>query len=224
MRRQRVIAMIADPAVPAVRPGAERQPGRAPDRIRPDPRPVVCVDLDSTLCDTRHRQPMLAGITDPSTVDWVAYAMACPADAPVPGCCRLVRMLAAAGYRIVILSARDRAARVLTEQWLARFAVPYDDLILGSRAEYGAGLAGYKSRRVRHLMAAGTAVRLMIDDDPAVGPAMAQLGVPTLTVRPPGEVPAAASTPASPVATPMASPVATPVASVAAGTPGTSGV
>lgn len=151
--------------------------------------PVVCVDLDSTLCDTRHRQPMVSG-RDPATVDWAAYALECPDDSPVPGSCTLVRMLAGAGYRIVILSARDHAALDLTRDWLARHTIPYDELILGTSSEYAGRLADYKSEHVRRLLRAGVPVRLVVDDDPSVAPAMAALGVPVLSVRAPGEVPA----------------------------------
>lgn len=147
-------------------------------------RPVVCVDLDSTLCDTRHRQPMVAPQADGAPPDWVAYSLACSGDVPVEGVCALVRILATS-HRIVILSARDVSARELTATWLADHRVPYDDLLLGSDDLYGGGLAAYKVRRIQRIIDAGAPVELMVDDDPAVASALAAVDVPVLTVRPP---------------------------------------
>lgn len=159
--------------------------GFAPGRDVVDSRPVVCVDLDSTLCDTRHRQPMVVG-RDPATVDWVEYSMCCSGDAPVTGVCALVRILAAR-YRIVILSARDRAATRLTERWLADNGVPYDDLVLGTSLDTGGsgGMGGFKVQQVKRMLAAGRDVSLFIDDNADITARIAAIGVAVITVQPP---------------------------------------
>jgi ribonuclease J len=155
----------------------------APAR-EPAKRGIVCVDLDSTLCDTSHRHHLvLPGEERPNT-DWVAYSLACSDDAPIPGTCRLVRLLSA-HYRIVIVSSRDEQSRSLTEAWLTEQDVPFDELILGGIDGAPAGLAEFKVHHVGALLARGENVALVIDDMPGLPAAMAPLGVPVLTVRPP---------------------------------------
>lgn len=146
------------------------------------PRTTICVDLDSTLCDTSHRHHLVDD--ERENTDWVAYSLACAADAPIEGACRLVRLLAR-NHRIVLLSSRDEQARGLTETWLAAQDVPYDELILGGTDGAPAGLAEFKVHHVAALLERGEQVALVVDDLPGLPDAMEPLGVPVLTVRPP---------------------------------------
>ena len=147
-------------------------------------RATVCVDLDSTLCDTSHRHHLvLPGDERPNT-DWVAYSMACENDAPIAGTCRLVRLLATR-FRIVLVSSRDEQSRTLTEGWLAAQGIPFDELILGGVNGVPAGLTEFKLHHVGALLERGEQVALVIDDMPGLPAAMEPLGVPVLTVRPP---------------------------------------
>jgi len=150
-----------------------------------DARATVCVDLDSTLADTRHRHHMVDP-EDRERTDWVAYSLACAADAPIEGACGLVRMLAQT-YRVVIVSSRDEKARSLTEAWLAEHDVPYDELVLGGDGSAPADLGEFKVHHVQRLLERGDRVVLVVDDLPVLPVAMAKagLGVPVLTVRPP---------------------------------------
>jgi len=145
-------------------------------------RGTICVDLDSTLCDTSPRHHLIAEPREDT--DWVAYSLACENDVPIPGACRLVQLLAP-HYRIVIVSARDEAARELTEAWLAAQGVPYDELILGGIDGAPRGLEDFKVHHVGGLVGRGEQVALMVDDLPSLPVAMQLLGVPVLTVRPP---------------------------------------
>jgi ribonuclease J len=152
--------------------------------VAPAKRGIVCVDLDSTLCDTSHRHHLvLPGDERPNT-DWVAYSLACSDDAPIPGTCRLLHLLSA-HYRIVVVSSRDEQARTLTEAWLAEHDLPFDELILGGVDGAPGGLAEFKVHHVGALLSRGENVALVIDDMPGLPAAMAPLGVPVLTVRPP---------------------------------------
>lgn len=145
-------------------------------------RGTICIDLDSTLCDTSPRHHLIA---DPrEDTDWVAYSLACENDMPIPGACRLVQLLAP-HYRIVIVSARNEAARGLTERWLAAHGVPHDELILGGGDGAPAGLEDFKVHHVGGLVGRGEQVALMVDDLPSLPVAMQLLDVPVLTVRPP---------------------------------------
>lgn len=145
---------------------------------------VVCFDLDSTLCDTRHRHHLVLPGEERDQTDWVAYSLACADDAPIEGACRLLRLLAR-HWRIVLVSSRDEQARPLTERWLAEHGIPYDELILGGTDGAPAGLEDFKVHHVRTLLDAGLRVVLVVDDLPTLPAAMAAIGVPTLSVRPP---------------------------------------
>ena len=166
-------ARSATPGIPAAVLGAARQT------------PTVCVDLDSTLCDTRHRQHMIHAADDPVPTDWRAYSLACADDAPIEGSIALLRLLALS-CRIVILSARDEAARGLTERWLRDHQVPYDRLILYRPQVDDADMGAFKAAQVERLRAEGAEVALMVEDALPVAASIRALGVATLLVRPPG--------------------------------------
>ena len=144
-------------------------------------RSTVCVDLDSTLCDTSHRHHMVLDGDERVNTDWVAYSLACADDARIEGTCRLVRMLAE-HHKIVLISSRDEQARSLTEAWLAEHNVPYDELILGDGT---VGLEEFKAHHVAALIERGETVELVIDDLTTLPATLAPLGIPVLTVRPP---------------------------------------
>jgi ribonuclease J len=144
-------------------------------------RSTVCVDLDSTLCDTSHRHHMVLDGEERVNTDWVAYSLACADDTRIEGTCRLVRILAE-HHRIVLLTSRDQQARSLTEKWLAEHDVPYDELIMGDGT---VGLEEFKAHHVAALIERGENVELVIDDLPTLPAALEPLGIPVLTVRPP---------------------------------------
>ncbi len=184
-------------AAPAAgHPGPDRPAGFASPSETPRPgtflegaagvpeRPTVCVDLDSTLCDTRHRRHMIRAADDPVPMDWRAYSLACTDDAPIEGPITLLRLLAPA-CRIVILSARDEAARGLTERWLREHEVPYDRLILYRPGVDDPDMGTFKAEQVRRLRAEGAEVALMVEDAPLVAASMRDVGVATLLVQPP---------------------------------------
>ena len=146
----------------------------------------MCVDLDSTLADTRQRHHMVLPGDQRDDTDWVAYSLACEADEPIEGTCQLVRILSAE-HRIVVLSRRDEAARELTTQWLERHGVPFDELILGGVDGVPADQHEFKVHHLRAMLDRGEKVVLMVDDLPGLDTAVAAAGldVPVLRVQPP---------------------------------------
>lgn len=153
-------------------------------------RGTVCVDLDSTLADTSHRHHLVLPGAERDKTDWVAYSLACADDAPIEGACQLVRLLSVK-HRIVVLSRRDEAARELTQGWLARHNVPYDELVLGGVDGAPDDQLEFKVHHLRALLERGEEVLLMVDDLPGLGEAVAAAGLPTpvLRVQPPYEPP-----------------------------------
>ncbi|MGH9107607.1 MAG: MBL fold metallo-hydrolase [Acidimicrobiales bacterium] len=165
-------------------PTLDGQPVRAPEAWRA--RGTVCVDLDSTLADTRQRHHLVLPGDQREDTDWVNYSLACANDEPIEGACQLVRLLSAA-HRIVIVSRRDEAARQLTLDWLGRHGIPFDELILGGSDGIPSGLHEFKVHHLRSLLAKGERVVLCVDDLPGLDAAVAdaRIPVPVLRVQPP---------------------------------------
>jgi hypothetical protein len=144
-------------------------------------RPVVTVDLDSTLADTRHRH----GLVNPNgPTDWVAYSMACPDDPPVAPVAALVRILAWT-HRIVIVSGRDEQARALTEEWLARHDIPWFALYLDDHRHEHETHEAYKVATIQHVDEVWGPVAFHVDDWPPVSLACRAAGIHCITVTPP---------------------------------------
>lgn len=74
---------------------------------------AIIVDLDGTLCDTRHRQHHMAA----EKKNWMAFYEGISQDEPNQWCLELVRAMA---YRceIVFVSGRPDTYREITEAWL----------------------------------------------------------------------------------------------------------
>lgn len=93
--------------------------------------PIVVFDLDGTLADATHRLHLLPEGADKNRTDsWDAFNLACWLDAPIPDNIQLLRSLCRAGHRIVILTGRCDVARMKTIDWLERYQIPYDNLVM----------------------------------------------------------------------------------------------
>lgn len=160
-------------------------PGEIPG-LRPafPGQPVVTVDLDSTLCDTRHRQLMLPPPEQRKDYDWTSYSLLCANDSPIQGAVRLLELLAPT-HEIIILSARTNKSLELTSAWLKEHLSIKPLAILLQEFEHFLGHAEYKPYRIQQLQRSGFDVRLHIDDWYEVETALEPLGVPTLVVFPP---------------------------------------
>ena len=71
---------------------------------REDVQSWFCWDLDSTLCDTRHRQHMAAQVREKKAT-WLEYSLACADDEPIEGAVAMVRFIAAQDRLIGIAGA-----------------------------------------------------------------------------------------------------------------------
>jgi len=144
---------------------------------------TVFVDLDSTLADTRQRWHL---IDRENGTDWVEYAMACAGDVPIHGTVTLVRMLFPQN-RIIILSGRADEAASLTREWLSRFAVPYDVLILRGKEDFYVPNGEWKRDRIREWQNEHPEhfISLLIDDWPETKEVIEkELDIPVLMVNP----------------------------------------
>jgi hypothetical protein len=150
--------------------------------VRRSVRTVVLFDLDSTLCNTLHRQSMIPEI-QAGAKTWEDYSLACMDDSPIEGAVLLARMLWPL-HKIGIASGRNEAARTLTTRWLDLQAVPYDRLLLRPEGDYTEnGLL--KVRWIREYQAAGYDVAMFVEDWPETAETIrAATGVPVLVVNP----------------------------------------
>lgn len=145
-------------------------------------------DLDSTLCDTRHRAG-LAGF-DGDQATWVAYSKACVDDIPVAGAVRLFQMLAES-HDIWVCSARDGAAMQETRDWLDRHDLfPVGIVLAGPHDFSGPNWHGeYKRSGVQEVeRRTGKKVLLHVDDWAECVPFLETIDVPVLAVQWPGAV------------------------------------
>ena len=139
----------------------------------------VSVDLDSTLCDTRHRWHMLDDV-DVESRDYEAYSMACSGDSVVPGVAALIRALWDKGFQIHLVSARSSSATRLTVKWLRTNNIPYNSLLLMDPTDPRDHVT-YKVQTIQRI----PSLAFHVDDHPDVEIALEEAGIPCLLVHPP---------------------------------------
>lgn len=149
----------------------------------------VTWDLDSTLCDTRHRQSMLPGgangpeLATPFTPELaLAYSQSCDEDAPIEPNLWLVRRFVVLGYGVGIVSARPRSVANKTVDWLHRHGVDYDFIELMS--EFHDSNENFKLATLVRLRDAGYQIDCHFDDWPPVRLALAEVGIRCVIVTP----------------------------------------
>lgn len=140
---------------------------------------AIIVDLDNTLCDTRHREHIVSG---GSPHDWDSYSLACGNDACIEWVADVVRgwkMMNPDGV-VIILSGRNTSAMQITRGWLNDRHVPGDELILRKPEETGPN-PEYKAAHAQRLLEFYD-IQFVIDDHPGVLQHFALLGIPGLWV------------------------------------------
>lgn len=151
----------------------------------------LSVDLDSTLCDTRHRKGIIEQFTKNGLpIDWDVYARACADDEPTA----LVKILhvwqTTQCWHVV--SGRSEGAREATEEWLSKHGLCPTSINLenGQTAAHSAlGHTEWKARRVLEVAQAWPRIGVHIDDWAPVGPRIEELSegrIKGMTVSPPG--------------------------------------
>lgn len=109
--------------LPPVPPNIEVEPlGRA-WTPNPDLPKAIWVDVDGTLAERVHEganQPVRGPFDEDRVFE----------DAPIPHIVDLVRLLHAAGYKIIIMSGRTDGCQAETERWLKFHEIPYDEIFM----------------------------------------------------------------------------------------------
>jgi alkanesulfonate monooxygenase SsuD/methylene tetrahydromethanopterin reductase-like flavin-dependent oxidoreductase (luciferase family) len=87
---------------------------------------VIICDLDGTLALDEHRAEKYLR-QEPK--DWDSYFAACGEDEPNHPIIALLSSMEA-GYTVWILSGRSEAVREQTEEWLDKYGIYYDHLVM----------------------------------------------------------------------------------------------
>lgn len=143
----------------------------------------IISDLDSTLAHTHHRSHLI-NPEDPKS--WLEFSMACWQDVPFSGPAKMLRLFHERSLKIVILSGRHEEARSLTVEWLKRYDIPFDDLVLRNNHDPYDHVQ-YKLTKIRAWLASRPTAspELMLDDWPEVRDAVEEsLDIPVFLHNP----------------------------------------
>lgn len=129
--------------------------------IRRKPQAII-FDLDGTLCDCEHRVHFMR--ERPKRRE--EFHSACVFDKVVPACKALIDMAEEKGIKVILLSARPARFKPLTEEWLTKNNIHYDQLILSHYPELSD--PDYKLKMYRELIEPFTEVLFTVDDRDSV--------------------------------------------------------
>ncbi len=125
--------------------------------IRRKPQAII-FDLDGTLCECEHRVHYMR--ERPKRRE--EFHSACIFDGVVAAVKALIDMAETSGIKVILLSARPIRFKALTEEWLTKNAIYYDQLILSSYPELSD--PEYKIKMYRELIEPFYDVIFAIDD------------------------------------------------------------
>jgi hypothetical protein len=121
--------------------------------------PAVVFDMDGVLSDAANRQHFLAG----PRRDWHSFFESCGDDPLIEEVARLLSLLDDR-LAVVLLTARPARVRPQTLDWLQRFGLRWDLLVMRERADQGSARE-FKRRSVGELKTRGFELLLSFEDD-----------------------------------------------------------
>lgn len=144
--------------------------------------PVIVIDLDSTVYDTRHRRHLAPGrehYGTPNTA-WKPFSLGCPEDTVIESMAVLTRLLHESCF-IFLLTARNDVAEEATLNRLAEDRVPFDRLRMAGPEDEDTSNHDYKVQVLKEWIAEGWNITLFIDDWAETCRAVTeQVGVPSI--------------------------------------------
>lgn len=145
-------------------------------------------DIDHVLSDAFHRDSMIDA--DHSVVNeptWELYHTAAKHDKPIKFTIDMVNAMFREGYHVVLITARPSWCRKITQDWLTKYNVNYDSLIMrpnNDHPDYRLRSPVLKQKQiVNYILAMNIDSQddiLLIDDRADICAAMAEIGVQTL--------------------------------------------
>lgn len=139
---------------------------------------AIYVDLDGTLCNCEHRRHHL------ETNNWPGFFEGMCDDTIISHTEEVLRALHAAGYAIVIGSARpdENNYRQMTTEWLDRHNIPYSVIYLRKGGDYRKDSI-VKIELLEQMMEDGWDIQFALDDRDQVVKAFRDYGLPVLQVN-----------------------------------------
>lgn len=92
----------------------------------------IIVDLDGTLCDVDHRVHHVRA----KPKNWHAFNQSMDQDKPYFWCIELIAAMKGRGYKVYFVTGRDDNFRDMTEAWLVRHKVEYDELYMRKNGDF----------------------------------------------------------------------------------------
>lgn len=143
-------------------------------------RDAIIADLDGTVFDTRHR---LHHITNPDDQNWGAFEADAVHDIPVLHVVELLRMYAAKGTRILIVTARnEKRMRLMTMEQLRQHQIPCHRLFMATQKDMLDQDAFFKQKVYTVEIKPMYNVQFAIEDRPEVVQMWQNNGVPCFAV------------------------------------------
>jgi len=100
---------------------------KLPDEIWNDPRDTFIFDLDGTLANIDHRRHLVTN----GNHNWDEFYQQCVNDEPNVGVLRVCRVFKNLGrWKIVIFSGRSEVVKTQTVEWLQKYRIGYDELLM----------------------------------------------------------------------------------------------
>lgn len=93
---------------------------------------IVISDLDGTISDAEHRVHLVRS----HPKDYDAFFAAAREDGPIWPVIRVLQALKAAGHEIHVITGRSDVTRADTIEWLGKFEVPFDLLLMRPEHDY----------------------------------------------------------------------------------------
>lgn len=103
---------------------------------------AIVLDFDGTIADYTEREHL-------RDVDWEAYIAASVNDIPSKPVVEIINRFKN-DHKIIILSARSERSREETDQWLKKYNIYYDDLILKPN-DFNGEDCSFKSKRINDI-------------------------------------------------------------------------
>ncbi len=92
----------------------------------------IIVDLDGTLCNVDHRVHYVQS----KPKDWGSFNRSMNLDSLHEWCFELIEAMRARSYKIIFITGRDEDYRSATEEWLKKFQVQFDLLLMRPAGDY----------------------------------------------------------------------------------------
>lgn len=132
---------------------------------------VALIDVDGTLTKAAHRIDLLP--------DWEAFHQASIDDAPEWDVINLVNSLS--DCEVVLMTERPETVRGITEEWLRRYKIRYDRLLMRGESDFRSGVE-VKEGFIKSL-GPGSRIWIVVEDREKIAAMFRSKGLTVLTVK-----------------------------------------